>query len=248
MVDTSRYDILCIHMKKISQFVMSILNRGLSYFGLQMKRTNAGLWDSDAAFMQIYKNLQKNTLVRIDRCYSLYQLALMEALSQNGDVAQVGVYRGGTARMIAECFAHTQKKFYLFDTFEGLPSASEEDGVSGSKNNEVKQFTNVDFNEVKNLFSGVSNVAFRKGYFPDTAQGLEGHSFCFVYLDADLYTSIRDGLAFFYPRMIRGGVIVIDDYGTDNWPGVEKAVHEFCVENNVACIKNVWWQGLIIKN
>lgn len=89
---------------------------------------------------------------------------------------------------------------------------------------------------------------FKKGYFPDTVQGLEGHTFCFVYLDADLYTSIRDGLAFFYPRMIPGGVIVIDDYGTDNWPGVEKAVYEFCVENNVLPIKNVWWQGLIIKN
>ena len=111
-------------MKKVNQCIVAILNRVLSLLGLQIRRIHAGLWDTDSEFMDVYKRLQKNTLVRIDRCYSLYQLAKIEALTQKGDVAQVGVYRGGTARMIAECFTHTQKSFYLFDTFEGRPSAS----------------------------------------------------------------------------------------------------------------------------
>lgn len=234
-------------MKKVNSAAVSLLNRVLGFFDLQLRRRHSGIWDSDQEFLRLYERLRNRTLVRIDRCYALYQFAKSQALSPRGEVAQVGVYRGGTARMVAECFLSSRKRVYLFDTFEGLPQASKDDGANGAQNNEEKQFTDTDFSEVKEYFSDLPNVEFRKGFFPDTARGLENQEFCFVYLDADLYRSTKDGLDFFYPRMVPGGVIIMDDYGTKGWPGVEKAAREFCTENNVAPVKTVWWQGLIIK-
>ncbi len=231
-------------MKKIKSEIGSILNKTLSFFGLHVKRADSGFWDFDPEFLQIYNKIKDKTLVKIDRAYMIYQFAKSSALLVEGDIAQVGVYKGGTAKMIAECFSNSRKKFYLFDTFDGLPDASEKDGI---KNNEKKQFADVSLGEVKSYLSDYPNTEFKKGFFPHTAKGLEGKQFCFVYLDADLYESTKDGLNFFYPRMLPGGVILLDDYGTGTWPGVGKAVREFCAENEIYPIKTAWWQGLIIK-
>lgn len=235
-------------MRKLNSIIASTVNRGLSFFGVQIKRADSGFWDSDREFLCAYDDIRDRTLVKIDRSYMLYQFAKSSAMLPVGDVAQVGIYKGGTAKMIARCFANSGKKIYLFDTFEGLPSVSEEDGENVRKNNVTKAFADVDFGEIKNYFSGLPNVEFRKGFFPNTAIGLNNEKFCFVYLDADLYQSTKDGLSFFYPLMVSGGVIMIDDFGTANWPGVKRAVNEFCSENGIATVKTAWWQGLIIKS
>ena len=80
------------------------------------------------------------------------------------------------------------------------------------------------------------NVIIKKGYFPQSVIGdknLENESFCFVSLDADLYKPILEGLKFFYPKMVKGGVIVIDDYYSQLYSGVKKAVDEFCEEYGI---------------
>ena len=73
----------------------------------------------------------------------------------------------------------------------------------------------------------------RKGYFPETAEGLE-ESFCFVNLDFDLYQPIMAGLEYFTPRMVKGGVILIHDYFSETFKGVKKAVQEFVGKNNLS--------------
>jgi hypothetical protein len=52
-------------------------------------------------------------------------------------------------------------------------------------------------------------------------------TFSFVHLDVDLYQPTHDSLAFFYPRMVTGGIIVCDDYGFDSCPGAKKALDDF---------------------
>lgn len=66
----------------------------------------------------------------------------------------------------------------------------------------------------------------RKGYYPDTAQGLED-AFCFVMLDMDLYLPTLEGLRFFYEKMTPGGVILIHDYFTKQLPNVKRAVQDY---------------------
>ncbi len=235
-------------IQKIKEQFRRIVNKILSVWGLHVKRLNSGPWDLDQEFVQQYRSIQNKTVVKIDRSYMLYQFAKMAACLPSGDVAQLGVYKGGTAKMIAECFLNSNKKMFLFDTFEGLPPSSKSDGAQDEALRKENEFVDVDFNEIQKIFDQYSFVTIKKGFFPETAESVKENKFSFVYLDADLYQSTKDGLDFFYPRMVPGGIIMLDDFGTPIWPGIQKAVTEFCNEHHISPVKTTWWQGLIIKS
>src|SRR4051812_23722242 len=80
-------------------------------FGAQLP-----LWDTDAAFQALRREMEGHTLVSDVDSYFSYRAA-RSALKLPGEVAEVGVYKGGTARMLAKIFAPTGKTVYLFDTF-----------------------------------------------------------------------------------------------------------------------------------
>ena len=71
-----------------------------------------------------------------------------------------------------------------------------------------------------------------KGFFPESAKGIED-SFVLVSLDADLYDPIYAGLHFFFPRLVKGGYILIHDFNNDNYKGARKAVEQFCSEQGL---------------
>lgn len=155
-----------------------------------------------------------------------------------GDIAEVGVYKGGTAKVIA--MAKGPKKLYLFDTFEGLPKRTEHD------NEELhKGLFHVEFEEVKKYLQGEKEVYFYKGLFPKTAKPIENVMFSFVHLDVDLYESTLDCLKFFYPRMSKGGIIISHDY--QNLNGVRKAFDEFFEKKLEPIIEMSGSQCLVIK-
>ena len=167
--------------------------------------------------------------------YSEPRLAAMEVAAREvyrnkvkGNIAEVGVYRGEFVKHIARCIP--DRKVYLFDTFEGF---SERDKSDKDVNqigdwNDRKMFadTSVEI-ALENIGSWVDTEV-RKGYFPDTAIGLENEKFCFVSLDPDFYLPTRNGLDFFYPRLNEGGYIFVHDFLIE---GPQKAVMEFCVNN-----------------
>lgn len=201
--------------------------------GLELKRKGDGYWAKNPDFMALYERIKPHTLVSEHRCYMLYQLA-HAARHIAGDVAQLGVYKGGTAKMLAEVVSGTGKHVLLFDTFEGLPGQTE-------------LFADTNIESVRRYFADHPNVQFFTGYFPDTAQGVN-NTFSFVYLDADLEKSIADGLEFFYPKMSRGGLIVVDDYGSKYWPGVKRAVDSFAALTGVHPIHTADGQCVLIKH
>src|SRR4051794_15354645 len=105
------------------------LKRMLAHFGYQLSRINPGassepnplhLWDADPAFNPLYAEVTPRTLVDKVRCFVLYQLA-QQAAHLPGGVAEIGVYRGGTARLLSKTLAAGQKPIHLFDTFSGMP-------------------------------------------------------------------------------------------------------------------------------
>lgn len=146
-----------------------------------------------------------------------------------GNIAEVGVFRGDFARLLNKYMP--SRNLYLFDTFEGFPD------------DDLKQEEKID--KKKKLFKDTSDAyvlsrmpfpekcIIKKGYFPKTAEGIEDR-FCFVSLDTDLYKPIKQGLEFFYPKMVKGGVIFVHDFGTQDWNGVKKAVYEFSDEYDVS--------------
>lgn len=90
-----------------------------------------------------------------------------------------------------------------------------------------------------------SNVHFYKGIFPFTAKLVEGKVFSLVNLDVDLYESTLSCLNFFYPRMSKGGVVILHDYTV--YQGVRKAVDEFFDDKQETIIELYGSQCLIVK-
>lgn len=145
--------------------------------------------------------------------------------------AEVGVFRGEFAKDINKHF--NQSKLYLFDTFDGFDDKDLKDEDEEAKNLGKGHFCNTSVELVMQKMTNASKVIVRKGYFPDTAVGLDDEKFCFVSLDADLYEPIKAGLEFFYPKMISGGVILVQDYYDEIFTGVKKAVNEFAKKHKI---------------
>lgn len=137
-----------------------------------------------------------------------------------GFIAEIGVYKGGTAKIIAQ---HSpERHLCLFDTFEGMPD-------SGPYDNHHRKgdFSDTSLEQVKEYLKECNNVSFYKGVFPKTVEPVKKCLFSFVHIDCDLYQSTIDALYFFGARLLTKGIIIVDDYDEPNCLGTKKAVDEY---------------------
>ncbi len=176
-------------------------------------------------------------------CYKNKRISTMEKCAReiyknsvSGAIAECGVYRGGFAAYIRGCIP--DRKFYLFDTFEGFDERDiddREDSFSKEfRKNECFRETEVEI--VMKSIPFNQNVEVRKGWFPDTVAGLEKERFAFVSLDTDLYKPILAGLDFFWPRMNPGGYIMVDDLSMRELGGARQAILDFCRREHVGYV------------
>lgn len=161
---------------------------------------------------------EQEVLLGDDEAYHLVSL-LQSVAKIDGDIAEVGTYTGGSARLLGEY--KKEKALHLFDTFEGLPAPGKNDFL-GFK----KRLYTTTIDSVTRSISGIENVTIYPGLFPWTAEPVATRRFSFVHLDVDLYEGTLAGLTFFYPRMNPGGIIITHDaVGTDL--GAGRAFAEF---------------------
>lgn len=167
--------------------------------------------------------------------------------SVEGNTAELGVYQGGFSRLINHYFP--DRKLYLFDTFEGFAQNDvEADKAKGIPSDTARNFSSTSVELVLSKMEHPENCIIRKGWFPDTAQGIDDR-FCFVSLDADLYKPLISGLEFFYPKLSHGGIIMIHDFNNGDYPRAREAVKDFCDDNNIGyvCISDHCGSAVITK-
>ncbi len=179
-------------------------------------------WIRDAGFNDVYGLISSATIVSVDRCYVLWTLA-HQALCLEGEFLECGVYRGGTARLLAEVISRTRSnaRLHLFDTFDGMPPTTDLDL------HQVGDFVDTSLAAVKVLVGHSERVAFHPGLIPGTFSGLENLRIALAHIDVDVFRSILDCCEFIYPRMASGGFMLFDDYGFRSCPGARKAVDLF---------------------
>lgn len=153
----------------------------------------------------------------------------------SGACAELGVYRGDLARELNALLP--DRELFLFDTFEGFydKDIDKEHDVVASTKAKTGDFGDTSIELVRSRLPHPEMAHFYKGYFPESAPD-ELPSLCLVSLDTDLYEPTKQGLAYFYPRMAGGGIILIHDYNSLQFRGVKQAVREFCAENGLAII------------
>ncbi len=175
----------------------------------------------------------------IDRNYFDYiRLATLELVSHeinrknlNGNVAELGVYKGKFARYINQYFPG--RLLYLFDTFEGFDKRDIIAETRQQFSAGDQDFSDTSVESVLSQMKSPENCRPVKGFFPESARGLED-PFVFVSIDTDLYEPIYNGLCFFYPKMVDGGYIFIHDFNSDAYKGVRQAVEQFCTEQKIS--------------
>jgi len=174
----------------------------------------------DPWFMEMAGLLDPKTALPIECLWMICQ-CIRQCSNLEGDFSECGVDRGGSAKLIAEILKGG-RQLHLFDTFSGMPEPDPEHDwhLRGD-------FSTTSLDEVMDFVGRDDNIRYHPGVIPHSFAWLGALSFSFVHLDLDLYRSTLDALNFFYPRMVRGGIIVLDDYARPTTQGVKDAVNEF---------------------
>jgi len=178
--------------------------------------------------------------------------AFKDIIELPGSIIDLGVYKGAstfTWAKLCEIFCQTDilKKVYAFDTFEGFPSISIEDGTQNTDNDLIKggYFSG---NQMKDILEiaqdammfdkqirDIKRIEFIKGNVCETIPEFilkkgNGLKVCLLNLDLDLYLPTKVALEFFVPKMVKGGIIILDEYAHETFGGETKAVDEYFIE------------------
>lgn len=193
----------------------------------------------DKAIVDLLWEIRRNkrSMLSAFEQYLIYSLARAQS-KRPGSMAEVGTFRGGSAKLI--CEVKGDKPFHVFDTFEGLPPSSKEDrGI-----HREHQYT-CSLEEVQAYLQGYENVHFHKGLFPDSTADVPEQEYCFAHFDVDLYEGTKACLEYFYPKVVSGGVMISHDYGL--LVGVEQAFHEFFEDKPEEIIDQPTTQCMVVK-
>lgn len=162
-----------------------------------------------------------------------------------GDFVECGVNRGGMARAVMEYvnFSTMDKKFYLLDTYCGIPkemkhsSAPLEFGYSEC------------FEDVKKTFAQFSNVRIIRGTVPKTLRDVESDRIAYLSIDMNCAEPEIAAAEFFWDKISPGGVLVLDDYCySEQYRLQNEAFNDFAKARNVEVLALPTGQGLIFKS
>jgi O-methyltransferase len=163
-----------------------------------------------------------------------------------GNVAELGVYRGDFAKFINRAFP--DRKLYLFDTFEGFDKRDVETELKNKFSTGEQDFSETSVELVLNKMENRQNCIIKKGFFPETAEGVND-TFSFVSIDVDLYEPMNKGLHFFYESLNNGGYIMLHDYNNNGYKGIKVALRKFSEEKKISYfpICDAWGSAVIMK-
>jgi hypothetical protein len=184
-------------------------------------------------------------MTSIERMYALYQ-SVNYILDNRlpGDFVECGVWRGGSAMMMAYLLKHhgiRDRRIYLYDTFEGMSAPTNKDKTFSGQSardmmeqsqdeKETSVWCLADLEDVKRNLAltelGNDQLIYVKGKVEETVPStLPQNKISLLRLDTDWYESTLHELNYFYPLLLVGGVMIVDDYG--HWEGCRQAVDEY---------------------
>ncbi|MDM7998660.1 MAG: TylF/MycF/NovP-related O-methyltransferase [Dehalococcoidia bacterium] len=198
-------------------------------------------------FQDIYTKSRGRTLMKEDSAYVIHQVC-RHCLHLDGDFAECGVYKGGSAFLIAWSLAQngaTERRwFHVFDTFQGMPPSANAD-PSGIKQG---RFGDTSLSAVQEYLKEFPFVRFHHGYIPTTLDPVKDRRFAFVHIDVDLYQTTKDCLDSFCDRIVPGRVMIFDDCGWAVFTDSEKrAVDEFLANKREVPVSLRSGQCIVIK-
>ncbi len=201
--------------------------------------------DIDDESREIIAAVRPYTMTDPEKLYALISsVRYIQASEVPGAIVECGVWRGGSmlaAALTLRSLGVDDRDMHLFDTFSGMTPPSEVDRyVTGGSAHEHLDasapdslvWANASLAEVERNVSTSGyppeRVHFVEGRVEDTLPDRAPSEIALLRLDTDWYESTRHELRHLYPRLVSGGVLIVDDYG--EWEGARLAVDEFLAE------------------
>jgi len=173
--------------------------------------------------------------------------AANQAKNLEGDFVECGVNTGMFARMIINFinFDKLEKSYYLLDTFCGMSEkySSEKEMIRSKKMGYTKDI----YESVKETFKDFKNVKIIKGAVPDTLEEVKSSKVAFLSIDMNCVLPERAALEYFWDKLVKGGIIILDDYGFPGHLEQKQAHDDFCAKRGILILPLPTGQGLIIK-
>ncbi len=210
--------------------------------------------DFEEEHRTIFRHIEPYTMTRPPRVYALIEAVKYLVEGQvEGDFVECGVWKGGSVMAMALTLKAlgAERNIHLFDTFAGMSPPSEKDwnekeGAAARKFERTKlddggaDWCRSDLQEVRRNVLSIgyepSRFHFVEGRVEETLPEHAPERIALLRLDTDFYESTRHELIHLYPRLVSGGVLILDDYG--HWKGARKAVDEYLASNGVRLLLN----------
>jgi hypothetical protein len=228
--------------------VRRLAKRTAEYMGLLPEKRLPP--DFSRADRDLVTFVQPYTMTSPERIYGLANATrALVAQGVEGDVVECGVWRGGSMMVVARTLLDldaAHRDLYLFDTFTGMTKPTAEDVDKNGERATATFALRADGDQSSDWCrAGIRTVRenlARTGYPPDRLHFVAGmveetvparapERIALLRLDTDWYVSTKHELEHLWPRLVHGGVCIIDDYG--HWKGSRQAVDEFLAEQDL---------------
>jgi hypothetical protein len=207
-----------------------------------MSSSNGFPPDFEASDIEIIRAVEPYTMTSTERIHALvYAVRHVVRNRIAGDMVECGVWKGGSVMAMALTLlqlGERDRSLYLFDTFSGMTPPSDVDvDYQGQQAQVILDAVRCEASQQE-----VENAVFSTGYDREKIHFVPGRveqtipayapeSIALLRLDTDWYESTQHELVHLFPRLARGGVIIIDDYG--HWRGARQAVDEYIAQRQI---------------
>lgn len=249
--------IICVYDKFISieigvEMVQSFIERLSRYFREHRSYYLPDISNEDNG---IFQDVRAYTMISPERLFAVLQaVKYVGSANLPGAIVECGVWRGGVMMAVAKTMLSLgmiDRDLYLFDTFEGMPQPTQIDKDFKNRPAQKKfELTKRSSDSSDWCAASIENVLenmLSTGYPRDQIHLIPGkventipvsapEKIAILRLDTDWFESTRHELIHLYPRLMTGGVLIIDDYG--HWQGARKAVDDYFSTYNISIMLN----------
>ncbi len=227
-------------LEKFKNVIKNLLSK--SKYEIRLRRPS----DFSEFEQNLIQKVSPYTMTEPEKVYAfIHAVRYVINAKIKGDIVECGVWRGGSMMAAALTLLDMgvqNKNLFLYDTYEGMPSPSTEDVsvISGeTAESDLKKFKKdeklANIHAYASLDSVKKNVLstnyprehvhFIKGLVEHTIPEKAPKDIAILRLDTDWYSSTHHTMTHLFPRLARGGILILDDYG--HWQGAKKAVDEY---------------------
>lgn len=211
--------------------------------------------DMEPGFLPVYEAAKPYTMTSLERMYGLYKaVEYLVGANIPGDLVECGVWKGGSSMVAALSLLKFSdagaagRDLWLYDTFEGMPPPGKDDiqyddlsADERAARQNISDWSTVAHAGLPEVRANLARTAFPdsrlhfvKGKVEDTLPGTMPERISLLRLDTDWYESTKHEMTHLFPRLSKGGVLLIDDYG--HWKGSKKAVDEYLAAHGITLL------------